>query len=35
MDRNVIFASSAVSTRLDVDLFGPTSEYYLILITPD
>jgi hypothetical protein len=33
--RNSCFALSAGSTRLGVDSFGPTSEYYLILITPD
>jgi hypothetical protein len=33
--RNPSFSLSAGSTRLGVDSFGPTTEYYLILITPD
>jgi hypothetical protein len=32
---NARFALSAESTRLGVDEFGPSTEYYLILITPD
>jgi hypothetical protein len=34
-DRTTSFSLSAGPTRLGVNFAGPTSEYYLILITPD